>query len=96
MAANQDAFAVGSTFGISAGNTFTYTASSLGVADMSSVMNNASVSYRGMNSSSADFHTRSKSLVDDKNSIISNDDNGNTLFNYTNTTGSAILNNDKK
>jgi hypothetical protein len=73
LAANQDAFAVGSQFGVSAGNTFTYTASADGVMNMSTTMSNASVNYRSMSSNSADFKTRSKSLVDDKNSNISND-----------------------
>ena len=106
LAANQDAFAVGGGFGISAGNTFNYTATADGVFTMSNVINTASVSYRSMNSNSADFKTRSKSLVDDKsgNITISNNDPLNSAIgigtpagnNYFNTTGSAILNNDKK
>ena len=68
LAANQDAFKVGSGFGISVGNTYNYVASSAGVAGMSMTLNNASTSYRNMSSYSADFGTISKSLInpDDK------------------------------
>jgi hypothetical protein len=65
LAANQDAFAVGAGFGISYGNTINYSATPQGVAGMSAMMNNATVSYRSMNSNSSDFKTRSKSLIDD-------------------------------
>ena len=65
LAANQDAFAVGSSFGISYGNTYTYTASAAGVAGMSTTMNNASVSYRSMSSSDQNFKKMSKKLIDD-------------------------------
>jgi len=67
LAANQDAFAVGSGFGISHGNTYTYTASADGVANMSMTLNNASVSYRGMSSTDQNFKKMSKSLIDDDN-----------------------------
>lgn len=67
LAANQDAFSVGQSFGISYHNTYNYKATADGVQDMSFVMANAAVNYRGMCSSSADFKTRSKSLIDDKN-----------------------------
>lgn len=69
LAANQDAFAVGTSFGVSAGNTFTYKANAMGVADMSNIMYSATASYRGMDSNSADFKTRSKSLIDDKDDV---------------------------
>ena len=64
LAANQDAFAVGQSFGISRGNTFTYTASAQGVMDMSTVLYSATANYRGMNANSRDFKARSKSLID--------------------------------
>jgi uncharacterized protein YegL len=67
LAANQDAFSVGSSFGVSIGNTYTYTASSDGVFNMSNTLNDAAVSYRSMSSSHDDFKTMSKSLIDDKN-----------------------------
>jgi hypothetical protein len=65
LAANQDAFAVGRSFGISGGNTFTYTATMDGVANMSTTLNAATASYRGMSSTCADFATLSKSLIED-------------------------------
>jgi len=65
LAANQDAFAVGSSFGISAGNTFNYVASADGVANMSMTLNNASVMYRSMSSNDQDFKIKSKSLIED-------------------------------
>jgi hypothetical protein len=63
LAANQDAFAVGTSFGVSAGNTFTYKATVDGVQNMSMTMNKAAVSYRGMSSYSSDFNTLSKNLI---------------------------------
>lgn len=65
LAANQDAFAVGQSFGISYGNTINYVASSSGVAGMSMTMNNASTSYRSMSSTHGDFGTISKNLIAD-------------------------------
>jgi uncharacterized protein YegL len=65
LAANQDAFDVGSSFGISGANTYTYTASAAGVDNMSMTLNNAAVSYRSMSSSDADFSVKSKSLIED-------------------------------
>ena len=65
LAANQDAFAVGTSFGISAGNTFTYTSDSIGVMNMSTTLNDVTISYRSMNTNSDDFIEKSKSLVDD-------------------------------
>lgn len=64
LAANQDAFAVGTSFGVSAGNTFTYTASTDGVKTMSNTLNNATVYYRSMTSDMGDFEENSKNLID--------------------------------
>jgi len=64
LAANQDAMTVGRSFGVSAGNTFTYTANSTGVVDMSNIMYTATANYRAMNTSSGDFNLLSKSLID--------------------------------
>ena len=72
LAANQDAFAVGSSFGVSIGNTITYTASAAGVQNMSNVLYNATASYRSMDSNSGDFKTKSKSLIDDKDNKTKN------------------------
>jgi hypothetical protein len=66
LAANQNAFAVGQSFGISYHNNYTFAASGAGVQDMSFVMANAATSYRSMSAKSADFSTRSKSLLKDK------------------------------
>lgn len=78
LAANQDAFSVGKSFGISGGNTFTYTASSAGVANMSATMNDASVMYRSVSTSSANFGKLSKNLIND-------DDDNKPLDNLTGT-----------
>lgn len=72
LAANQDAFAVSSSFGVSAGNTYNYTATGQGVAFMSNTLSNASVSYRSMDTSSADFKTRSKKLINDDDKLDNN------------------------
>jgi hypothetical protein len=96
LAANQDAFSVGQSFGVSAGNTFTYTASSSGVMDMINTVNYATSNYRAMNTSSADFKKMSKSLIDDKKDdnknindvyigFSSGDTTTNGSFNLTNT-----------
>jgi hypothetical protein len=63
LAANQDAFAVGTSFGVSAGNTFSYKASGQGVQSMSNTMNNATVYYRSMSSDMGDFVGNSKNLI---------------------------------
>lgn len=94
LAANQDAFAVGSTFGVSCANTYTYTADAVGVANMSMTLNNASVSYRGMSSHSGDFAKKSKCLIgnpdDDKDKNEPEDNNGGTITSGSiNSAGSA-------
>ncbi len=73
LAANQNAFEVGTSFGVSYHNTYTYTASGAGVMDMSNVMYSATANYRGMSASSGDFKTKSKSLVNqDPNELNKN------------------------
>jgi hypothetical protein len=90
LAANQNAFAVGTGFGVSAANTFTYTPSAAGVAFMSTTLNNATVSYRSMSSTSHDFKTKSKSLINqDENDKKEPEDNGPITTN--NTTGSITI-----
>jgi len=66
LAANQSAFDVGTSFGISGSNTFTYTTNTLGVMNMSSTLNDATTMYRSISSTDTDFKVRSKSLVKDK------------------------------
>jgi len=73
LAANQDAFDVGTSFGISGANTFTYTNDTMGVMNMSATLNDATTSYRSISSTDADFSVRSKSLVKDKKSNLSNE-----------------------
>lgn len=63
LAANQDAMTVGNSFGVSVGNTFTYTSTSRGVTDMSNIMYTATANYRAMNSNSNNFGQMSKSLI---------------------------------
>ena len=74
LAANQDAFDVGGGFGISFGNTYTYTATMDGVDTMNTTLNSAATIYRGMVSSDVDFSEKSKSLIDDDedNDIVQN------------------------
>jgi len=96
LAANQDAFAVGTSFGVSAGNTFTYTADSVGVFNMSNTLTSASVNYRGMSSTDANFKTKSKSLIDDDKDTP--EDNGtltvgNTTGNFTTTDSKTVVEN---
>jgi hypothetical protein len=89
LAANQDAFEVGTSFGVSAGNTFTYTASAAGVAYMSATLNNASVDYRGISTSDSNFEKKSKNLInnDDKpeDSATLNITNGTTTTTVSHT-----------
>ena len=67
LAANQSAFDVGTSFGVSAGNTFTYTTSSAGVNTMNRKLNKATTMYRSVSSDSLDFAAVSKTLLDDEN-----------------------------
>ena len=103
LASGQDAFAVGKNFGMSYGNTITYTANAAGVQGMSMVLNNATSSYRSMNSNSGNFKKMSKSLITDNESEndkidpqnltgnISTTDkvSGNFTFNNTNSSNTA-------
>jgi uncharacterized protein YegL len=109
LAANQNAFAVGTSFGISYANTYTYTANSVGVAGMSAMLNNATASYRSMSSSAPDFKKKSKSLINDdpdKDSLTGNGTsnsgtittNGTNNITYTapNTTNNLVVDIAKK
>jgi len=90
LAANQDAFDVGQSFGISGGNTFTYTANMDGVSDMSQKLNNVTASYRSMSSTGANFKTRSKSLVEDDDDVEDNDEDFGTIT-TNDSTGTVTL-----
>lgn len=78
LAANQDAFAVGNSFGVSRGNTINYMATTDGVAFMSATLSASAGAYRGMSSSSSDFKLKSKSLInqDPKDTTIDLNSNG--------------------
>jgi uncharacterized protein YegL len=84
LAANQDAFAVGSSFGISAGNTINYTATGQGVSFMTATLNDASTMYRSMSSTSDNFKKMSKKLIDDKDD--NPEDKGDINITYSNGT----------
>ena len=96
LAANQDAFAVGQSFGVSAGNTYNYTATMDGVSNMSATLTGAAVSYRAMSSSDANFKTKSKSLIDDDDKDEPQDEGsitlGNTTGNFVTTGDSTLVN----
>lgn len=89
LAANQDAFNVGSGFGVSAGNTINYMATMDGVANMSTTLTGAAVSYRSMSSTDADFELKSKSLIEDDDK----EDNDGTIT--TNNSTESITLDDK-
>jgi uncharacterized protein YegL len=87
LAANQNAFAVGDSFGVSRGNTLNFVASGAGVGTMYDAFYTTTSLYRGMSTSSADFKSRSKSLIDDKSNttnidpnFLVKDNNGNTTI----------------
>jgi hypothetical protein len=103
LAANQDAFSVGQSFGVSAGNTFTYMATTDGVVSMSNTLNNASVSYRSMNTTDGNFQKLSKSLIttDDENKKDVKDNGNLSLFstadgNSVTSTNTLIVTKDDK
>lgn len=55
LAANQDAFDVGRSFGVSGGNTYTFTADSTGIYNVSNTLNNAATHYRYSTSDTGDY-----------------------------------------
>jgi uncharacterized protein YegL len=90
LAANQNAFEVGTSFGVSAGNTMSFAASGQGASHMSATLNSVSTSYRGMSYVDQDFQKMSKKLVpeEDKKNEPPLDDKGTTnLGNSITTTG---------
>lgn len=64
LAANQDAFAVGSSLGFSGGNTFTYIATADGVTNMSQKVNSLTSSYRSLSVDDANYLTKKDNLID--------------------------------
>jgi hypothetical protein len=65
LGANQDAFAEGTAFGISAGNTFTFTADAAGMDNVSMSLSNAATYYRSASVDSPDFAVNTSTLMDD-------------------------------
>jgi len=55
LAANQDAFDVGVKLGVSAGNTFTWTADDVGVSNFTMAMSNATTYYRSTTADVGDY-----------------------------------------
>lgn len=62
LAANQDAFDVGTSIGISGGNTYNFTADSNGISNVSNTLNNATTYYRSTYSANISADT----LMDDQ------------------------------
>jgi uncharacterized protein YegL len=92
LAANQNAFAIGTSFGISGGNTYTFTADAQGAFAMSNTLNNATVSYRSMSSTDKDYKTKSKHLVDSPDDKKEPEDNGgSTTINSTGSAGGNLI-----
>ena len=99
LAANQDAFDVGQSFGISGRNTYTYTASTDGVFNMSNTLTSAVVNYRSMSSSDKNFKKMSKLLIDDVKDEPKDSDDitiGNTSGTITTTDGTNTVTLDDK
>ena len=84
LAADQDAFSVGRSFGIKGGNTFNYTNTSTGNAVMFDSLSSATTKMRGVLKSSALYSTVSNSLFDDS---------GDVDVTVCNTTGTFTTNN---
>jgi len=63
LAANQDAFDVGTSMGFSGGNTYTFDTTEEGTKDMFYTVSNATMSYRSMSTSDANYDQLSKNLI---------------------------------
>jgi len=66
LAANQDAFAVGSSLGFSGGNTINYMATADGVTNMSAQVNSLTSTYRSMSVNDDDFKDKKSNLAPDE------------------------------
>ena len=64
LSANQDAFAAGTSFGISGGNTYTFTADGAGMENVSATLTNAATYYRNASRDDVDFNANSTNLMD--------------------------------
>ncbi|MFW6220034.1 MAG: vWA domain-containing protein [bacterium] len=63
LAANQDAFSVGSTYGFSAGNTMNFNADTTGMKNVYATLTDSVTSYRSFSSTSGDFKTKADNLI---------------------------------
>jgi len=70
IAANQDAFSVGTSFGIKGGNTFTYTNTSAGNAVMYDSLNMAATKMRGVSKKSKMYSAVSASLFSENDGDV--------------------------
>jgi hypothetical protein len=99
LAANQDAFDVGSSFGISHGNTYTFTTTTTGIYAMSMTLNDAAVSYRSMSTRDVGYQKKAKNLIanlgkqdmnnepqNSNNNIVTGTVTGNVTFDSDNVT----------
>ena len=70
LASGQDAFAVGSQFGMAVGNTYSFIANDVHAfhGAMDQMSSSASV-YRSMSSQNVNFKSKSKNLIDDKKDV---------------------------
>lgn len=66
LAANQNAFDTGTSFGIKGGNTFTYTANSTGSKVMFDSLSDATMTYRSATLSSSNYQDLKSNLFADK------------------------------
>lgn len=92
LAANQDAFNVGSTFGISAGNTYNFMATSDGMSNVSATLNNTSNYYR--TNTAQDVTTRSANLMDNFG-VVDGDPKVDNLLNGNVSFDGNLVNNDE-
>ena len=78
LAANQDAFNVGQSFGVSAGNTFNFTADSTGMENVSTTLTNAVSYYRNTTADSGDYANLMANFGegDDNLNIATNENSG--------------------
>ena len=65
LASNQDAFEVGTTLSVSAGNTFTYANTSDGNKNMFNKLSYATKTYRNVSASNTNFNVITENLMDD-------------------------------
>jgi len=65
LGANQDAFAEGTAFGISGGNTITFTADAAGMDNVSMSLSNAANYYRNTSVNDVNFAVNTSTLMDD-------------------------------